>query len=71
MEKQGYREALERLDKRFPERDAISVKEAAVVLGISESTIRDAMKRKRDPFPSKKIGGRQVIPITQLARWMC
>lgn len=71
MEKQGYREALERLDKRFPDKEAISVKEAAGVLGVSESTIRDAMKRKRDPFPSKDIGGRKVIPINRLARWMC
>lgn len=71
MEKQGYREALGFLVDKFPNKVAISVKEAAQTLDMSESTIRDAIKRRRDPFPAKKVGGRVVIPITQLARWMC
>lgn len=71
MEKQGYREALELLLDKFPERTAISVKEASVILGRSESSVRDAMKRRRDPLPFKKLGGSVIIPISQLARWMC
>lgn len=71
MEKQGYREALELLMERFPDKMAISVKEASVILGRSESSVRDAMKRKRDPLPGKKLGGSVIIPIPQLARWMC
>lgn len=71
MEKKGYREALELLVDKFPDRTAISVKEAAVTLGRSESSVRDAMKRRRDPLPFKKLGGSVVIPISQLARWMC
>ena len=71
MEKQGYRENLELLLERFPDRMAISVKEASVILGRSESSVRDAMKKKRDPLPSKKLGGSVIIPIAQLARWMC
>lgn len=71
MEKQGYRENLELLLERFPDRMAISVKEASVLLGRSESSVRDAMKTKRDPLPFKKLGGSVVIPIAQLARWMC
>lgn len=71
MEKQGYREALELLRERFPDKMAISVKEAAVILGRSESSVRDAMKKVRDPLPHKKLGGSVIIPIPQLARWMC
>lgn len=71
MEKRGYREALELLMERFPDRVSISVKEAASVLGRSESTVRDAMKKSRDPLPYKKLGGSVIIPIPQLARWMC
>ena len=71
MEKQGYREALERLDNMFPEKVAISVREAAKALGVSEDIVRENIKKVRNPLPSKKIGGRVIIPITQLARWMC
>lgn len=71
MEKQGYRENLELLLEKFPGKMAISVKEASDLLGRSESTVRDAMKRKRDPLPFKKLGGSVIIPIAQLARWMC
>lgn len=71
MEKKGYRESLAFLVDKFPDQSAISVKEAAKTLNMSESTIRDAIKRRRDPFPAKKVGGRIVIPIPQLARWMC
>lgn len=71
MEKKGYREALELLVDKFPDRTAISVKEAAVTLGRSEDSVRDAMKRRNDPLPFKKLGGSIIIPISQLARWMC
>lgn len=71
MEKQGYREALERLDGLFPERMAISVKEASKVLKVSEDAIYDYIKRVKNPLPAKKLGGRVIIPITQFARWMC
>lgn len=71
MEKQGYRENLEFLVDKFPDKSAISIKEAAKTLDMSESTIRDAIKRRMNPFPAKKVGGRVIIPIPQLARWMC
>lgn len=71
MEKKGYREALELLVDKFPDRTAISVKEAAATLGRSESSVRDAMKVRNNPLPYKKLGGSVIIPITQLARWMC
>lgn len=71
MEKKGYREALGFLADKFPDKVAISVKEAAVALGRSESSVRGAMKRRRDPLPFKKLGGSVIIPISQLARWMC
>jgi excisionase family DNA binding protein len=71
MEKQGYRETLAFLTDKFPDKAAISIKEAANTLDMSESTIRDAIKTGKDHFPAKKVGGRVVIPIPQLARWMC
>lgn len=71
MEKKGYREALELLVENFPERGGISVKEAAKFYGKNESAIYDAIKRKKNPMPAVKLGGSWVLPITQLARWMC
>lgn len=70
MEKAGYREALTLLAERYPNRIAISIKVAAEATGATEGTIRDAI-RKGNTFPSSRIGGRIVIPITSLARWMC
>lgn len=71
MEKQDYRINLERLVEMFPDRAAISVKEAATVLNSNINTVYSAIKRRRDPLPSKKLCGKTVIPIAGFARWMC
>lgn len=70
MEKAGYREQLELLLKYFPGRAAISVSEVAGILGTRPETVYRAMKRVKDPLPSRKVLGKVVIPITSLARWM-
>lgn len=70
MEKAGYREQLELLLKYFPGRAAISTQEAATILGTRPETVYKAMKRVKDPLPSRKVLGKVVIPITSLARWM-
>lgn len=71
MEKQGYRENLELLLVLFPSRATITVKEAAEVMNSNVNTVYTAIKRRRDPLPSKKLCGKTVIPIAGLARWMC
>lgn len=71
MEKEGYRESLNMLMEMYPGRVALSVKEVAQITDSNVSTIYDATKRVKKPLPSKKLGGKVVIPITSLARWMC
>lgn len=71
MEKEGYRESLNMLMEMYPGRVALSVKEVAQITDSNVSTIYDATKRVKKPIPSKKLGGKVVIPITSLARWMC
>lgn len=71
MEKEGYWEALGMLREMYPGRMTISIKEAAAATGSSIGTVYGATKRVKKPLPSKKLGGKVVIPITQLARWMC
>lgn len=71
MEKEGYREALNMIMDMYPGRMALSVKEVAAVTGSNIGTVYEATKRAKKPLPSKKLGGKIVIPITQLARWMC
>lgn len=71
MEKEGYRDALAFLLERYPDKAVLTVQEAADLLGIHLTTAYDALKRKRNPLPSKKICGKLVIPIPALARWMC
>lgn len=70
MEKEGYRENLEFLVKLYPERAALGVKEAAAALGISAKTVYEQINLAKNPLPSKKIGGKIVIPIVKLAAWM-
>ena len=71
MEKEGYQESLNMLMEMYPGRVALSVKEVAQITDSNVSTIYDATKRVKKPLPSKKLGGKVVIPITSLARWMC
>ena len=71
MEKQGYRETLNFLCETFPDQIMISVKDAAKATKMNENTIRAAMKLRKNPFPSVRIGGRVMVPLTSLARWMC
>lgn len=70
MEKAGYREQLELLLKYFPGRAAISVHEVATILGTRPSTVYEAIRRVKDPLPSRKVLGKLLVPITSLARWM-
>ena len=71
MEKEGYRESLSMLMEMYPGRVALSVKEVAQITDSNIGTIYEATKRVKKPLPSKKLGGKVVIPITALARWMC
>ena len=71
MEKEGYREALDMLREMYPGRRALSVKEGAEATGSNIGTVYEATKRVKKPLPCKRLGGKVVIPITQLARWMC
>ena len=71
MEKEGYRETLAFLSGMFPGKAFITVNEAAELIGAHITTVYDAIKRKRNPLPSKKLCGKIVIPIPALARWMC
>lgn len=71
MEKEGYRESLNMLMEMYPGRVALSVKEVAQITDSNVGTIYEATKRVKKPLPSKKLGGKVVIPITSLARWMC
>lgn len=71
MERAGYREALAFLMEMYPGRAGISVKEVAKALGVNITTVYDSMRTQRkEPLPHKKVGGKVVIPIPALARWM-
>jgi hypothetical protein len=71
MEKKGYRDTLDILRDMFPGKLAISVKEAATVLGANTCTVYDAIKRKYNPLPSKKASGKILIPLPAFASWLC
>ena len=69
-EKEGFRDQLQNLMDRFPGREVIDIKEAAVLLEVHQDTL------KRDKtFPYIKMGQRRgnspcKVMLVQLARWM-
>ena len=71
MEKQGYRDTLEYIESRFPDKNGLTVHDAAEFFGISESAVYDAIRRKKNPMPAVKVGGQWFLPFPLLARWMC
>lgn len=65
-EKEAYRDTLEALLRRFPDREAITVDEAAEILHMDR---RILLADKN--FPTVKVGERRYrIPLVRLARWM-
>lgn len=69
IEKEGFREQLDRLNARFPGRETIYIKEACEVVGLCRDTLL-----LDKTFPAKKPGNRKngkiVIPLVALARWL-
>lgn len=65
MEKETYYPALAELKEAFPGRPLLSRQEAARYLRVDPRTL----SRCKD-FPLKKIGGRYVVSVVALARWM-
>lgn len=62
---EGYRDNLARLAERFPEREAISISEAAQIIGVDYRVLSADRS-----FPARKVGRRTIVPIAGLARWM-
>ena len=72
MELKGYRENLEYLQSLFPDVFALNVAQTAKALGVDARTIYNSFENVNDPLPRKIIGkNRIVIPIPELARYMC
>ena len=71
MQKAGYQEAYEMLREKFPDKIAIDADEVAAVLGANIKTVYSAIRRRHNPLPAKKLCGKWIIPLTELARWMC
>lgn len=59
-EKELFRDNLERLDKRFPDRELLNVSTVSKYCRLSE-------ERTKQMFPFKKIGGRWYISKVKLA----
>lgn len=69
-EMEGYHEQLVRLSERFPDREAISIKECCDALPLDRRTIL-----ADKTFPAKRVSdkatGKYIIPLAPLARWLC
>lgn len=65
-EKEGFREQLESLVSRFPGKEAVSLETCCELL----DTDRRILLNDKT-FPAKKVGGKYLIPLVGLARWLC
>ena len=71
MEVRGYRQMLEIVLQRFPNRIAVTPKEIADVLGIDQKTVYQACKKERNPIPCVRLSKRMIlIPISEFATWL-
>lgn len=64
-EKENYHEHLARLSKRFPGREAITVPEAAALLGRCTRTVREDKT-----LPKVRLNREYLIPLVGFARWL-
>jgi len=66
-EPDGYRQQLEHLAERYPDREVLTIQEVTALLGCHRQTIL-----ADKTFPAKRIGnkGKYYIPVVGLARWM-
>jgi hypothetical protein len=64
-EKENFRDVLEGLRERFPDREAISIAEASKLIGAHRQTLLGTKG-----FPCQRAGNKYVIPIVALARWL-
>jgi excisionase family DNA binding protein len=64
-EKDGYRDTIERLSEKYPDKDVLTIAEVCEYLRIDRRTLL----AKKD-FPAKKIGSAYRIPIVSLALWL-
>lgn len=65
-EKEGFREQLQSLMERFPGKEAVGLEACCEML---DTDRRVLLKDKT--FPAKKVGGKYMIPLVGLARWLC
>lgn len=71
MEVRGYRQNLEMIVQRFPNRLTVSPKEVADAFGINQKTVYQACKKRRDPLPCVRFSQRKIlIPVSELAIWL-
>lgn len=72
-EKVDYREQLALVYEKFPDTNGyLKAEEVAVILGCNVKTVYERAKDRRNPLPSKNIGGTRKIlrfPIAGLVRW--
>ena len=64
-EKEHFRDELDRLSARFPDREVITLDEAATVLGCCYKTLQRDSK-----FPKVKIRGKWLVPLVRLASYL-
>ena len=65
MEKELYREQLARLLMVFPGREVLTINEVCSFLHIDRRTL---LRDKNNP--AKKIAGKYVVPLVNLARYL-
>ena len=71
-DKEGYRDQIERLAEIYPDKVALSVTEAAKVLGIDRRTVVVLIEQRKlaamDIASKQSKNRRYIIPITAIAR---
>lgn len=65
MEKATFHDHLTRLREVFPDRECISIPQAAKFYGCNPNTLR-----QDKTFPAKKVGRYHKVTLINFARWL-
>lgn len=60
----------ELLVKQFAPSVLLTIKQVAQVTGQAEQTIRNLISQGRTTLPTRKLGGKRVVHVLDLAEWL-
>ncbi|MCP5151977.1 MAG: pyocin activator PrtN family protein [Ectothiorhodospiraceae bacterium] len=70
MESTGAPTTAELLIRQFAPAVLLTLKQVSLVTGQAEQTLRNLISQGRTTLPTRKVGGKRVVHVLDLAAWL-